>query len=75
MKLSLLTAVQVQFVPFALTLTLFLPPLTVTFSTVGVSVNVHTPGAAAPAWFTVNVSPAMVIVPVTGFVLLLAATV
>ena len=74
MKLSLLTAVQTQSVPTALMLTVFFPPLAVKVTVVAFSVNVHSPAAAAPAWFTVNVCPAIVIVPVTGLVLLLAAT-
>jgi hypothetical protein len=67
---SLLTAVQLQPAP-AVTLTMPVAAAEfVRFDAVGAMVNVQ----GAPAWVTVNVCPAIVIVPVRELVLVLTAT-
>ncbi len=68
---SVVVAVQAQLAADALTLTVPVPPVSVNDCDVGFTVNVH--GGAA-AWVTVNIAPAMVIVPVRAPPLL-AATV
>ena len=67
---ALLTAVQLQPAP-AVTLTVPVAAAEfVRFDAVGEMVNAH----GTPAWVTVNVCPAIVIVPVRDAVLVLAAT-
>ena len=70
MKPLLLTAVQPQLVPFAITTTLFDPPAEPKLARAVFRLNSH---GAAP-WVTVNVCPAMVIVPIRTTVFVLAST-
>ena len=71
-QLALLFAVQAAFTDGAMTPTLPFPPATPKLADAGVSEKVV---AAAASWLTLNVSPAMVTVPVRAVVAVFAATV
>src|ERR1035441_7341344 len=70
MKPLLLAAIQSQLVP-AVTTTLLEPPAALKLALVESSKKVQ----PTPVWTTVNVWPAMVIVPLTSLLLVLAAMV
>lgn len=67
---SLLTALQLQPAPAVIVTVPVAAAEFVRFNDVGEMVNAH----GAPAWVTVNVCPAIVIMPVRDAVLVLAAT-
>jgi hypothetical protein len=67
---SLLTALQLQPAPAVIVTVPVAAAEFVRFDDVGEMVNAH----GAPAWVTVNVCPAIVIMPVRDAALVLAAT-